>query len=156
MNYLQLVQKIFADQRNLLYFTLGGLLLGILIAFTTPKEYTSRSVIILEESANAGQLGQMGTLAGLAGISLPQMQGEQAILTSELFPDIIHSRDFLMGIVKKPFYFEAKEKEMSLEEYYLEEKPGNVVKKTIGFIFSIPARIISLFSEEEFKPQEAL
>jgi len=150
LNYLQLVQGIFADKRNLLYFTLGGLFLGILIAFTAPKEYTSTSVVILEESANAGQLGQMGALAGLAGISLPQMQGEQATLTAELFPDIIHSRDFLMGIAKKPFYFQSKEKEMSLEEYYLEEKPGNIVKKTLGFIFSIPARIVGIFSSEEF------
>lgn len=149
MNYLELLRKVFSYKKRLLVFTLSGLFLGILIAFTSPKEYTSSSLVILEESDNGGQLGQMGALAGLAGISLPQMQGDQAVLSSELFPDVIHSRDFLLGIMKESFFFQTKGKEMTLEEYYLEEKPGNIVKKTLSFIFSIPAKIIDLFSEDE-------
>lgn len=151
LNYLQLIQRIFTDKRKLLYFTLGGLFLGILIAFTTPREYTSTSLVILEETNNARQFGQMGALAGLAGISLPQMQGDQAVLNSELFPDVLHSRDFLMEIMKESFYFQSKGREMTLEEYYVEEKPSNIVKKTINFIFNIPAQIIGLFSSDEFQ-----
>lgn len=149
MNYLELIRKTFSYKRRLLIFTLAGLILGILIAFTSPKEYTSSSLVILEELDRGGQLGQMGALAGLAGISLPQMQDEQTVLSSELFPDVIHSRDFLLGIMKESFYFHTKGKEMTLEEYYMDEKPGNIVKKTVSFILSIPARIIGLFSSEE-------
>ncbi|SFB30909.1 GNVR domain-containing protein [Algoriphagus aquimarinus] len=149
MNYLDLIRKIFLNKRRLLLFTLSGLIIGILIAFTSPKEYTSSSLVILEENNSGGQLGQMGALVGLAGISLPQMQGDQAVLSSELFPDVIHSRDFLLGIMKESFYFQTKGKEMTLEEYYMEEKPGNIVKKSIDFIFSIPARIIGIFSSQE-------
>jgi len=149
MNYLELIKRIFSHKRRLLLFTLSGLIIGVLIAFTSPKEYTSSSLVILEENNSGGQLGQMGALVGLAGISLPQMQGDQAVLSSELFPDVIHSRDFLLGIMKESFYFHTKGKEMTLEEYYLEEKPGNIVKKSVDFIFSIPARIIGIFSSQE-------
>jgi len=149
MNYLELIRKIFSNKRRLLLFTLAGLIIGILIAFTSPKEYTSSSLVILEEKENGGQLGQMGALAGLAGISLPQMQGDQTVLSPELFPDVIHSRDFLLGIMKESFYFHTKGKEMTLEEYYMEEKPGNIIKKTVNFVVSIPARIIGVFSSAE-------
>ncbi|PZX51892.1 GNVR domain-containing protein [Algoriphagus chordae] len=149
LNYLELIQKIFLYKRRLLSFALAGFLLGCLIAFTSPKEYLSSSLVILEEPEGSGQFGQMGALAGLAGISLPQMQGDQARLSADLFPDVIHSRDFLLDIMKEQFYFQTKGKEMTLEEYYAEEKPGNIVKKSINFVFSIPARLIGLFSSSE-------
>ncbi|MDR7130524.1 uncharacterized protein involved in exopolysaccharide biosynthesis [Algoriphagus sp. 4150] len=149
MNYIELIQKILLNKKRLVQFSLGGLVLGVLIAFTSPVEYTSTSLVILEETEKGVQLGQMGALAGLAGISLPQMQGEHAVLNSELFPDVIHSRDFLIGISKESFFFHSKGKEMTLEEYYAEERPGNIIKKTFNFIFSIPARIAGLFSSQE-------
>ncbi|MFC5624654.1 GNVR domain-containing protein [Algoriphagus winogradskyi] len=149
LNYIELIQKILSFKKRLLVFTLAGLILGLLIATTSPKEFTSSSLVILEENENSGQFGQMGALAGLAGISLPQMQGDQTMLSSELFPDVIHSRDFLLSIMKEKFFFQTKGKEMTLEEYYAEERPGNIVKKTIDFVFSIPARIIGLFSSNE-------
>lgn len=156
MNYLELIRNIFLNKRRLLLFTLSGLVLGVLIAFTSPKEYTSTSLVILEETEKSGQLGQMSALAGLAGISIPQMQGEQTVLSSELFPDVIHSRDFLLGIMKESFFFHTKGKEMTLEEYYLDEKPGNIVSKSLNFVFSIPTRIIGLFSTPELVVNEGI
>ena len=154
LNYLQLIQQIASDKKRLLIFTCSGLFLGILIAFTSPKEYTSSSYVILEQEENMNQLGQMGALAGLAGISIPQMQNDKAILSSEFFPDVIHSRDFLIDIMKTSFYFETMGKEMTIEEYYSEVRPGNIVKKTIDFIFSIPSRIIAVFSTNEVNPTD--
>lgn len=148
-NYIELIREIFSYKKRILLFTLVGLFFGVLIAFTSSKEYSSSSLIILEDNQNTGQLGQMGALAGLAGISIPQMQGDQSRLSAELFPDVIHSRDFLLDIMKEEFYFQSRGKKMTLEEYYVEEKPGNIVKKTIDFIFSIPARIVNVFSSSE-------
>lgn len=147
IDYLELIKRIFSDKKSLMRFTGAGLILGILIAYTTPKEYLSTSFVILESDSGGAQgLGQMGALAGLAGINLPQLQGDQVSMSSELFPEVIQSRDFMMEIMKVPFYFETKEKEMTLEDYYFEEQPANILTKTINFIFSIPSRIIGLFS----------
>lgn len=154
IDYLDLVKGIFKDKKSLLKFTAAGLILGILIAFTTPKEYQSTSFVILEsETGGAQGMGQMSALAGLAGVNLPQLQGDQVSMSSELFPEVIQSRDFMMEIMKMPFYFETKAKEMTLEDYYYEEQPANILTKTINFILSIPSRIIGLFSsKEEGKP----
>jgi len=149
IDYLDLIKRIFRDKRTLLKFAGAGLFLGVLIAFTTPKEYESTSFVILEADSGNQGLGQMGAFAGMAGINLPQLQGDQLSLSSELFPEVIQSRDFTLEIMKIPFFFETKGKEMTLEDYYFEEQPANVIQKTINFIISIPSRIIGLFSSSK-------
>ncbi|MDX5337570.1 MAG: Wzz/FepE/Etk N-terminal domain-containing protein [Cyclobacteriaceae bacterium] len=150
LNYLLLIQEVFSN-RKVLFIGAGiGLFLGILVAFTTPKEYQASSYILLESDSGSSSLGQLGAFAGLAGINMPQFQSGQLALTPEIFPDVIQSRDFLLEISKEKFAFETREGEViSLEEYYFEEKPGNIVKKTLNFIISIPAIIASWFDSPD-------
>lgn len=153
MNYLALIQSIFRKKRNLLIFGSLGLFLGILIAFTTPKEYQSSSYILLESEGGGSSLGQMGALAGLAGINMSQLQPDQMALTSEIFPDVIHSRDFLREISKEEFKFESKAGQVqTLGEYYFQERPSNIVKKTLNFIFNFPAMVSGWFAKPDPLP----
>lgn len=153
LNYLVLLQSIFKSKKIIIAFSIGGLIVGVLIASTTPKEYLASSYILLESEGNGAALGQMGALAGLAGINMPQLQSGQLALTSEIFPEVIHSRDFLRSISKQEFEFTSKgRKVLSLEEYYFEERPNNIVKKTISFIINVPAIIIGWFSKTDPLP----
>lgn len=150
MNYLLLIQEVFNRKKNLLFFTCVGLFLGILIAFTTPKEYLSSSNILLESESSGNSFGQMGALVGLAGINMSELQTGQMALTSDLFPDVVHSRDFLMGISKEKFKFESKSDQVqSIGEYYYEERPSNIVKRSLNFIISIPAIISGWFAKPD-------
>lgn len=153
-DYLILVQRIFQQKKILVLFSGVGLMLGLILIFSTQKEYQSSSFVIVESGQNSSsQFGQMGALAGFAGISMPSMQGENLQLSSDLFPEVIHSRDFLLQLMKERFFFESKGKEMSLEEFYIEEPPVNLLKGTIDFIFRIPSRIIGLFSSSLPEPK---
>lgn len=150
LDYLRLVQAVFDNKRILVKFSSLGLFLGILIAFTTPREYQSSSFILLESEGEGSSLGQMGALAGLAGINISQLQSGQLALTSEVFPEVIHSRDFLLEISKEEFKFESKNGQIqSLEEYYFEEKPSNIVKKALNFFISIPAIVVGWFASPD-------
>ncbi|OOG71192.1 Wzz/FepE/Etk N-terminal domain-containing protein [Algoriphagus sp. A40] len=151
--YLQLLQAVLKDRKKLLIFSGVGLFLGILVAFTTPREYQSSSYVLLESEGEGSSLGQMGALAGLAGINVSQLQSGQMALTSEVFPEVIHSRDFLLEISKEKFKFESKNSQIqSLEEYYYEEKPSNIVKKALNFILSIPAIVVGWFASPDPMP----
>lgn len=141
----EILQSILGKRRILLTGAGVGFFLGILIAFSTPKEYMSSSYILLESDAGSSSLGQFGTLAGLAGINMNQLQNGQNALTPEIFPDIIQSRDFLAELAQLEYSFATRDHErMSLGDYYFEVKPGNIVKKTLDFILSIPARLVAL------------
>jgi uncharacterized protein involved in exopolysaccharide biosynthesis len=153
MNYLALIQLIFSKKRSLLTFALVGLILGVLIAFTSPKEYQSSSYILLESESTGSSLGQMGALAGLAGINMSQLQTGQMALTSEIFPDVIHSRDFLREIAKEEFKFESKAGEVqTLGNYYYQERPSNLVKKTLNFIINFPGMVSGWFAKPDPLP----
>lgn len=155
MNYLALIQEIFSKKKNLLVFASVGLFLGVLIAFTTPKEYQSSSYILLESEGSGNSFGQMGAFAGLAGINMSQLQAGQMALTSEIFPDVIHSRDFLGEISKEEFKFESKSGQVqTVGEYYYQERPSNIVKKTLNFVISIPAIISGWFSKPDPLPSD--
>lgn len=155
-DYIGLIEAIFRERKTLVRFGVLGLVLGMLIAFTTPKEYESSSYLLLESDGAAGNMGQFGALAGLAGINLSQMQNGQMSLTSDIFPDVIQSRDFLLAIGKEEFVFESKNQEtQSLEDYYFEEQPSNIVKRTLNFLLGIPSMIIGWFSSPDPMPAMA-
>lgn len=150
LNYLVLLKSVFENRKNLMVSGGFGFFLGVLIAFTTPKEYQSSSYILLESDGPSSSLGQMGALAGLAGINMGQLQSNEMALTSEIFPDVIHSRDFLREISEEEFKFESKAGQVqSLGKYYFQEKPSNIVKKTLNFIINFPARVSGWFAKPD-------
>ncbi len=150
LNYLDLINDVFEYKKTILVSILICLTLGIIIAVTSPKEYLSRSYVILEtENQMSNSLGQMGALAGMAGINLPQLQGETVSLAPEFYPDIIHSRDFLLYLMKRQFYFDYRNDTMTLEDYYMEERPTNAIQKSISFMLNAPSRIAGLLSSDK-------
>ncbi|WP_338224234.1 GNVR domain-containing protein [Algoriphagus confluentis] len=156
MNYLALIKEIFDKKRNLKIAVGIALFLGLIIAFTTPKEYQSTSFFLVESEGNTNPIGQFGALAGLAGINTSQFQAGQMALTSEIFPDVIQSRDFLNSIGKEEFVFESKGGiSQSLNDYYYEEKPGNLVSKSFNFLLGIPNVVLAWFTPAPPVPTES-
>jgi uncharacterized protein involved in exopolysaccharide biosynthesis len=154
MNYLELLSLILRRKRVILYFALLGLVIGLLIAYTTPKEYQTTIVTISESEVSGQNLGQMGALAGLAGINMPQI-GPQSAITPEMYPEIVGSKDFLHKLMKEKFYFQTKGREMTLEEYYVEERPANVVQKSLNYIMGLPYYLTQLLQNNS-EPEEAI
>lgn len=146
IDFAALIRSVFEFKRTILIAGAVGLFLGVLIAFTTPKEYLSTSFVLLESESGSSQMGQFGALAGLAGINMAQFQNGQMALTPEIFPDVIQSRDFLGEIAKEGFMFVTRDNQtITLEDYYYEERPSNVVKRILNYILSIPGTISSWF-----------
>lgn len=73
--------------------------LAVIIAFSIPKEYTSKVVMAPEVSAGSGLAGGLGEIASMAGVSLGGMSGEGDALYPELYPQIVSSTPFLMDVL---------------------------------------------------------
>lgn len=154
-NYLPLLKSLFEKKEVIILFSLIGLAIGLLIAFTSPKEYNSSSYILLESGGSNNSLGRIGSLAGLAGISMPEFQSGQMALTSEIFPEVIYSRDFLIDISKQKFEFKTKESKLiSLEDYYSEENLENIVTRLLSYIRNIPSIILEALSKDDILTTE--
>ena len=78
IDLIELAQKVWAS-RKLVFKACGiAALVGLVVAFSIPKEY-STSVTLAPESGGKSGGGSMGALAAMAGINLGTSSGEDAL-----------------------------------------------------------------------------
>lgn len=96
IDLIELAQKAWKSRR-LIFKSCGyAFIIGLIVAFSIPKEYTT-SVTLAPESSSKSGSGNMGALAAMAGINLSSSSGEDA-LSPELYPDIVSSTPFLLEL----------------------------------------------------------
>lgn len=96
IDLIELAQKTWKSRR-LIFKSCGyAFIIGLIVAFSIPKEYTT-SVTLAPESSSKSGSGNMGALAAMAGINLSSSSGEDA-LSPELYPDIVSSTPFLLEL----------------------------------------------------------
>lgn len=96
IDLIELAQKVWKSRR-LIFKSCGyAFIIGLIVAFSIPKEYTTSVTLAPETSSKSGS-GNMGALAAMAGINLSSSSGEDA-LSPELYPDIVSSTPFLLEL----------------------------------------------------------
>ena len=97
IDLIELAQKVWAERKLILKVCGIALLVGLVVAFSIPKEYTTKVTLAPESSGGKSSMGSMGALAAMAGINLGSAAGEDA-LSPELYPDIVSSTPFLIEL----------------------------------------------------------
>lgn len=97
VDFLTLANKMWAS-KNLIIRSLSiGLIVGLVVAFSIPKEYTA--TVILTPESQSTTSGNMGSLAALAGINVSNTNGIDALASPDLYPNVINSTPFLKGLL---------------------------------------------------------
>jgi len=89
--FLKIVKR--DKKRVLLYFGIGCLI-GIVVAFSIPKKYTSCVMLAPETTTNNGLLSSVSSLASMVGLYNDANPTGDAIYP-EIYPDLMRSTDFL-------------------------------------------------------------
>lgn len=144
IDLLELAYKLWEKRKLLLIWVMWGVLAGLIIAFSIPKEY-STSVKLAPESkgARAGITGGLGALASMAGISASSNTGADAVYPS-LYPDIVSSVPFATSLFDVPVT-DKEGKKYTVKEYLLEETkrpwwnavmglPGKAIGAAMGLL----------------------
>lgn len=98
IDILNLVVTLIREWRTMMVFGTAFMLLGVLVALCTPREYTAETILAPEMSS--GGLGLSSNLADMAstfGINLDKKSSVDAIYP-ELYPDIFASPDFILQL----------------------------------------------------------
>ena len=96
IDLIELAQKVWAERKLILKWCIIAAVVGIVVAFSIPREY-STSATLAPESSGKSSGGNMGALAAMAGINLGGSTGEDA-LSPDLYPDIVNSTPFLIEL----------------------------------------------------------
>ena len=147
IDLIELAQKLWKERKFLLKGCGIAVVVGLIVAFSIPKEYTT-TVKLAPETQDAAKKSSLGGLAAMAGINLNAAAGADAI-SPDLYPDVVQSTPFLLELF--PVEVTDKEKELSTTLYdYMSEHQR---KAWWGYIVSAPFKalgaVMSLISGDE-------
>ena len=96
IDLIELAQKLWKERKFLLKGCGIAVVVGLIVAFSIPKEYTT-TVKLAPETQDATKKSSLGGLAAMAGINLNAAVGSDAI-SPDLYPDVVQSTPFLLDL----------------------------------------------------------
>lgn len=102
IDIVALVKKVLKEWKTLLAFCGVGCVIGLIVAFNTPKLFKSEVILAPEfSSGGAGMSGSLSEIASSFGVDLGNSSSVDAIYP-ELYPEIFVSTDFLISLYDVP------------------------------------------------------
>ncbi len=135
IDLIALVKRLWAKRIFIIYVTAGFMVLGLLVALFSKKEYTASTIFVPQTSQQRGG-SSISSLASLAGINLGQMGGD--MLSPTVYPQLLSNVDLIKELMYTPVKFEEWPEKITLYDYYTDPEYnkmtffGAVKKYTIG------------------------
>ena len=96
INVVEVLRLLIKDWKMLCLFAVIFGVIGLVIAFTTPKTYKS-TVMLAPEESGQGFSGSISSLASMVGMNMKLGQTGDA-LYPEIYPDLVGSTDFILKL----------------------------------------------------------
>lgn len=148
IDLLELAAKLWKSRRTIFIYAGVAAVIGLVVAFSIPKEYTTTIKLAPELNGNSSGKGGLGSLAAMAGINMGSSAGADAVMP-ELYPDVLSSVPFLVGLFDVPVT-ESKTDSTYTVRNYLEEHTS---APWWSFIMSLPGKaiggVMSFFRDDE-------
>lgn len=148
IDLLELAQKLWAERKFLLKVCGAAAVIGLIIAFSIPREYTTTVKLAPETEDASKKMSGLGGLAAMAGINLAATTGSDAI-SPDLYPDVVQSTPFLLELF--PVKVQNKKGNFSgtLYEYMDEHQRAPWWGYIVKLPFKALGAVIHLFSTED-------
>jgi len=144
IDLIELAKNLWQGRRTIIKAVIICAFIGLLIAIFSPKEYTTKVVMVPQLSNRQGNLGNLSGLAAIAGINIGAPTSAE--LSPTTYPQIISSIPFQLELMTTPLTFSKIGHNVSLYEYYSEyKKPNPILRYTLG----LPGIILAAFKKEQ-------
>ena len=114
IDIIGVLKKVLAERELLTRFFVGSAILGVLVALSTPKSYTSEVVLAPEIASGMGMSESISDLASMVGVNIGGGASMDAIYP-DIYPDIFASNDFVVKLFNVPVTIQ---KGHETKEYY--------------------------------------
>jgi len=147
IDWMGYARKLWINRKFLFKVAGIALIVGIVIALTTPRQYTV-NVTLAPELGNSRRNNSLSSIASMMGLNMG-MGTESDALGVMLYPDVVTSTPFIIDLLDTPVQtLDENMSDTTLVEYLKTNK-----KTLIANIISLPFRaikaIISLFIDKE-------
>ena len=150
IDLMEYVRKLWAARKLLLKVAGIAVIVGVVIALTTPAQYTA-SVTLAPESSKASGGGLSG-IASMLGVGSLSIGSDADALNIQLYPNIVSSTPFILDLMDTQVKTIKKEQTDTTLVGYLKEYTS---QSLMGTVISLPFKAIggiqSLFQSEDTK-----
>lgn len=156
IDLLELAMKLWAQRKKLIIWSICGAIIGLVVAFSIPKEYTT-TVKLAPEITDPKAGGNLAGMASLVGISMGSSAGADAVYP-QLYPDVVSSVPFATSLFDVPVTTmpekdEKKGETFTVSQYLTEETKA----PWWGVVLGLPGKLLSLLkSDDEEDPDHKL
>lgn len=139
IDYMIILNKLWAEKKIILLTTIVGIVLGLIIAMITPKEFKVVTTMLPQSESESG-LGKFSSLAAIAGFDLNLGQSGTEI-SPVVYPQIVESAPFLDELMKSKYKFSNVDKPVSYYDYYLKIKKPSLFEYLYGYTVGLPGML---------------
>ena len=145
IDLLELAMKLWHQRKKIILWCVCGAVIGLIIAFSIPKEYTTE-VKLAPEVTDVKAGSSLSGLASLAGISMGSTSGADAVYP-QLYPDVVSSVPFTTSLFDVVVPTKEDGEKFTVEQYMLDETKSPWWSVILG----LPGKLIGLLrpSDEE-------
>lgn len=147
IDLLVLLRKVCASRKLILKVCAIGAIVGVIIYFSIPKEYTANILIAPESNSKKSPSSSVSALAAMVGVDMGASTGTDAIYPS-LYPDIVNSTPFLAGLFDLPVHRQKDNTVMTLVEYMKMHQKSPWWQSVTSAPSQLARWILSLFKDK--------
>lgn len=136
IDLVDIVKRLWQKRKFILKITIFFMVLGVLVALFSPKEYTAGSLVVPQTGNKSGG-GTLSGLAAMAGISMGNI-GEGDVLSPKIYSKVLNNINLQKELMYTPVNFEGYREPVTLLDFYTREAYqkfslfGTIKKYTIG------------------------
>lgn len=152
-----LFTALWAGKKTIMIGTLVMAVLGLIVAFSLPKQYRVTTVVAPELRMNKSSLGSLGALTSMAGLSSSMLNSTEAMYP-DLYPKIVGSTPFLTDLFTVPVTVSTKQGpvQTDLKDYMLNYQKAPWWGPVIGFPMKLAHKCMDIFRKKpEARPSGA-
>ena len=148
IDLMEYARKLWAARKLLLKVAGLAIIVGIVIALTTPKQYTVSVTLAPESSISGG--GSLSGIASMLGVGGLNMGSDVDALNVTLYPDIVSSTPFILDLMDTPVStIDEEQPDTTLVGYLKEYTSSSLMGTVMSLPFKAIGGIMSLFKSEE-------
>lgn len=151
IDIMEYVVKLWKKRSMILKWCAVGVVVGLVAGFSLPKTYTAGTTLAPETEQKMGS--GVSSIASMMGVSI---NNSVDAISFEMYPDVVHSTPFIVGLFDLPVQFERKDSVITttLLDYMLEYQKSPWWSAVIQAPFKALGWCLSLVMPEEEEEEE--
>lgn len=144
IDLLELATKLWAQRKKLIIWSVCGAVIGLIVAFSIPKEYTTSVKLAPEITDTKASAGGLSALASMAGLSFGS-GGSADALYPQLYPDVVSSVPFATSLFDVEVETVEEGDKFTVRQFLEDETSSPWWSVILG----LPGKLIGLLKSEE-------